>query len=199
MSPSCCSLVITGSRLEIASISPFFMAATALRPGADADDRHVLGLQPFLGDQRIDEEVGRGARRGDADLHALEVLERLDLRGLLLAHREHDAGEAAHLDHGLDRLALHLHADGVLIGAGDDVGRAADQRLQRLRAAAEIGDGDVEALLLEVAEPLGQRQLQVIEQPLAADAERQVFLLRALRAGCAREGERQRQRGGDEF
>ena len=30
MSPSCSSLVITGSRLEIASISPFFTAATAV-------------------------------------------------------------------------------------------------------------------------------------------------------------------------
>ena len=32
MSPSCSSLVITGSRLEMASISPFFMAATAEAP-----------------------------------------------------------------------------------------------------------------------------------------------------------------------
>jgi hypothetical protein len=32
MSPSCSSFVIIGSRLEMASISPFFMAATAEGP-----------------------------------------------------------------------------------------------------------------------------------------------------------------------
>ena len=97
---------------------------------------------------------------------------------------KHDAGEAAELDHRPDVLALGLHADGVLVGAGDHVDRAADQRLQRLRAAGEIVDRDVEALLLEVAELLGERQRQVVEQALAADAERQVLLLGRL--GIAR-------------
>jgi hypothetical protein len=48
------------------------------------------------------------------------------------------------LDHRPDGLALGLHADGVFVGTGNDVDRTADQRLQRLRAAAEIVDGDVE-------------------------------------------------------
>ena len=120
----------------MASISPFLMAATADGAGADADERGVVGLEARLGHQVHDEEVGRGAGRGDADLGALEVGDRLDLSALVLLHRQHDAGEAAELDHGRDVLALGLHADGVLVGAGDDVDRAADQRLQRLRAAA---------------------------------------------------------------
>ncbi len=107
------------------------------------------------------------------------------MSGAVLLDREHDAGEAAELDHRADILALGLHADGVLIGAGDHVDRAADQRLQRLRAAGEIVDGDVEALLLEEAEPLGERERQVVQQALAADAERQVGLL--LRS-CAATG-----------
>ena len=67
----------------------------------------------------------------------------LKLAGLLLAHGQHDAGIPAELDHGANVLALGLHADRVLIGAGHGVDRAADQRLQRLGAAAEIVDLDV--------------------------------------------------------
>ena len=93
---------------------------------------------------------------------------------------DHDAGKAAELDHRADVLALGLHADGVLVGAGDHVDRAADQRLQRLRAAAEIVDGDVEPLLLEVAEPLADGQRQIVERGLAADAEGDLLSLRRL-------------------
>ena len=67
----------------------------------------------------------------------------------------------------------------MLVGAGDDVDRAADQRLQRLRAAAEVVDGDVEPLLLEVAEPLADGQRQVVERGLAADGEGDLLLLDA--------------------
>ena len=120
------------------------------------------------------------------------------LRRLLLLHRQHDAGEAAELDHRPDVLALGLHADGVLVGAGDDVDRAADQRLQRLRAAGEIVDRHVEALLLEIAELLGDGQRQVVQQALAADAERDLLLLQRLRDGRAvpgRSAQRQRNAG----
>jgi hypothetical protein len=81
----------------------------------------------------------------------------------------------------------------VLVGAGDHVDRAADQRLQRLRAAAEIVDGDVEALFLEVAEPLADRQRQVIERGLATDAERDLLSLRRLAERLTLRGERERQ------
>ncbi len=66
------------------------------------------------------------------------------------------------------------------IGAGDDVDRAADERLQRLGATAEIVDLDVEPLLLEEALLLGDRKRQVVEELLAADAERQLGLLGGL-------------------
>ena len=154
--------------------------------GADADDRDIFRLEPVLGDQRVDEEVGGGTGRRDADLEALQVLERLHLRGLVLLDREHHAGEAAELDHRLDVLALRLHADGVLVGAGDEVDRPADQRSQRFRSAAEVVDRHIQALLLEVAEPFRDRQRQVVEQPLAADAERDLLLFDRLRVRPAR-------------
>jgi hypothetical protein len=84
----------------------------------------------------------------------------------------------------------------VLVGAGDDVDRTADQRLQRLRAAAEIIDGDVEALLLEISEPLADRQRQIVERGLAADGERDLFLFDGL--GVCGGAERQRKRERDD-
>ena len=81
--------------------------------------------------------------------------------------------------------------DRVLVRAGHEVGAAADQRLQRLRAAGEIGDLDVEALVLEIALPLGDRQRQVVEQRLAADADGELRLLGGLRG---RTGRRRRRR-----
>ena len=73
----------------------------------------------------------------------------------------------------------------MLVGAGDHVDRAADQRLQRLRAAAEVVDGDVEALLLEIAEPLADGQRQIVQRGLAADAEGDLLLLDGLRRQAA--------------
>ena len=52
----------------------------------------------------------------------------------------------------LDADALGAGEDRVLIGAADHVGAAADQRLQRARAALEIVDVDLEPFLLEQAE-----------------------------------------------
>jgi len=135
------------------------------------------------------------ARRAHADLHALEVGGGLVARRLVRAHSDDDPGEAPQLDHGLDVLPLGLHADGVLVGAGDDVDGAAHQRLQRLRAAAEIVDGDVEALLLEVAEPLADRQRQIVERALAADGERDLLLLDRLAMRRRAERKRQREHG----
>lgn len=121
--------------------------------------------------------------------------------GEVLAHGDGDAREAPELDHGADVLTLGLHADGVLIGARHDIDRAADQRLQRLRAAAEIVDLDVEALLLEEALLLRDRQREIVQELLAADAERQLGLLGVLRergmgrkAECGGQGERSQRR-----
>ena len=81
----------------------------------------------------------------------------------------------------------------MLVGAGDDVDRTADQRLQRLCAAAEVIDGDVEALLLEISEPLADRQRQIVERGLAADGERDLFLFDGLGL-CGAERQRKRER-----
>jgi hypothetical protein len=187
-----------GSRLDRASISPFFIAATG---GTDADpDIGGLGrLEPGLRHQIHHEKVGRRARRAHADLHALEVGRGFVARRLLLAHPDDNPGKAPELDHGLDVLTLGLHADGVLVGAGDDVDGAADQCLQRLRTAAEIIDGDVEALLLEIAEALADRQRQIIERGLAADREGHLFLLDGLAVRGPRERKRQREHGYNGF
>ena len=139
-------------------------------------------LEAGLGHQVPDDHVGGGAGRGDADLGALEVGDGLDLVGAVLLHRERNAGIAAELDDGQDVLALGLHPQRVLVSPGDDVSRPAHQRRQRLRAALEVADLDIEALLLEVPELLRQRQRQIVERRRPADAELDVLLLRRLRA-----------------
>ena len=133
MSPSDSSLAITGSRLEIASISPFWMAATAPAPRADADERGVVGLQARLGHQRIARSVLVEEPGAVTPIfRPLRSAGDLILSGLVLLDRERDAGKRPSSMTARDVLALGLHADRVLVGAGDDVDRAADQRLQRL-------------------------------------------------------------------
>ena len=168
-----------------ASISPRRTAATAVWSGADADERGVVGLEPGLRHQVAHHEMRARARRGDADLHALEVGRAAIDPGLGRQHASTKPGIAAELDHRDDRLALGLHLDGVVERAGDDVGAAADQRLQRARAAGEIGNLDVQALVLEIAEPLGDRERQVEQRGLAADREPHLGLRAMRRARSA--------------
>jgi len=98
------------------------------------------------------------------------------------------------LHHGNDRLVLRLHLDGVIEGAGDHVGAAADQRLQRPRAAGKIGNLHVEPRVAEVAEALGDSQREIEQRRLAADGEPHPrrFRLCLLAAGEAARGEQQR-------
>ena len=92
----------------------------------------------------------------------------------------------------LDVLALGLLRDRVLEGARHDIDAAADDRLQGARAAGKVEDLDVEAFGLEVAVALGDRQRQVVEQRLAADADLELRLFERLRGyrGDDREHER---------
>ena len=145
-SPLRVSSVITGSRLEIASIWPGAHRRDRAAAGADADDRDVARLQAGLGEHEVGHHVGRRARRGDADLLALQIGHRLEVRHRLRVDAEHDLRRPALQHEGAQPLALDLHVDGVLERARDDVGAAADHRLQRARAAGEIDDRDVEAL-----------------------------------------------------
>jgi hypothetical protein len=80
----------------------------------------------------------------------------------------------------------------VLEAAGHHVGAAADQRLQRPRAAREIRDLDLDTVLAEIAEPLGDRERQVEQGGLAADREPNARELRLCVLAASG------QRGGDE-
>ena len=169
----------------MASISPFWMAATAPAPAPTPMKEASSGFRPALAIRywtiMLVEEPG-AVTPILAPLRSAMVLI-LSVRSFLTASAM--PGIAAELDDGHDVLALGLHAQRVLVGAGDDVDRAADQRGERLRAALEIVDLDVEPLLLEEAELLGERQRQVVERVAAADAELDVLLLRRLGAGAA--------------
>src|SRR5581483_12426932 len=89
--------------------------------GADADHREIAYLQPGLGRPGQQQHVGRGPWRADAELHALDVGRALDLGRHVAAQADGDLHAAADQGEALDSLAALLHADGVLVGAGDDV------------------------------------------------------------------------------
>jgi hypothetical protein len=64
-----------------------------------------------------------------------------------------------------------LHLNGVIESAGDHVGAAPDQRLQGTRASGEIGDIELEPLLAEQAEALGDGKRQIVQRRLSANRE----------------------------
>ena len=154
---------------------------------SDADDADGIRIDAVLAQQIFQEEVGRGAGRADADPLVLEVLHRIDLAGLLRRHHQRQAGIAV-IDHeGFERLVLGGEIDAVVEIAGHDVGAAADHRGQRLRAALEIDQFDLDAGLFVFAELLGQHGRQVAQAARAADRDGDL----RLRDGRARH---QRQR-----
>jgi hypothetical protein len=79
----------------------------------------------------------------------------------------------------------------VIVEAGYDVGAPADERLQRLRAAGEILQVDVEPFVLVEAQLLGQRRRQVDHLVLAADGEADLHAV-ALRTAIATDRRRER-------
>ena len=94
--------------------------------------------------------------------------------------------------------ALELHAHGVLVGAGDDVGAAADQRFDRARAGVEVLQLDVDAFLREVIELLGEHDGQEIElrrRPGDRDGDALLLDLLAERRRCREDARDER---GDE-
>ena len=138
-----------------------------------------VGLEPVLGEQDVDEHVGRRPRRGDADLHALEV------RAATCTPRPSPSTCRARCRRTCPAAPAPRCSgpspagDRVLVRARHDVDAAADQRLQRLRAAGEVVDLDVEPLGLEIAVALGDRERQIVEQRLAADGDGELRLFRA--------------------
>ncbi len=85
-------------------------------------------------------------------------------------------------------LALRGEVDAVIVIARDHVGRAADHRLERLRATLEVDQFDIDAGLLVLAELLGQHGRQVAQAARTADRDRDLGLgLRNRDAGQQRQ------------
>jgi len=93
----------------------------------DADNRYFIGLDAIACDQRIGEEVGRGARALTPIFMPLRSPNDLTCAALSLRTASTMPGEAAKFDHRGDVLTLGLHTDGVFVGAGDHIGGTADQ------------------------------------------------------------------------
>ena len=92
------------------------------------------------------------------------------------------------IDHeGFERLVLGGEIDAMVEIAGHHVGAAADHRGERLRAALEIDQFDLDAGLFVFAELLGQHGRQIAQAARPADRDGDL----RLRGGCARH---QRQR-----
>ena len=178
---SASSLVITGSRIDDGVDVALLHRGDRARRGADTDDRDVVRREPAFAQQMIDDHVRAGARRADADLHALEVLRRLVAVGDALRDRDGQR-RIAHLhDEVLQLLALRRHRQRVGIGARRDIARSAHQRLQRLRAAGERRDLDLKPLVGEILALLRDDQRQ-IRQPERRGRDVDLALLRRLRA-----------------
>ena len=109
----------------------------------DADDADRIRVDAVLAQQVFQEEIGRRARRADADLFAGEILDRVDLAGSSGDTRGQNR-DSGHRRRTPALLALGGEIDAVIEIAGDDVGAAAEHRLQRLRAALEIDQFDSE-------------------------------------------------------
>src|ERR1700690_1819894 len=85
-------------------------------------------------------------------------------------------------------LALGGEIDAVVEIAGHHVGAAAYHSLERLRAALEVDDLDIDAGFLELTELLGQDSRQIAQAATAADGDRDLGLRE-------RETRRQQKRG----
>ena len=146
-SPLRVSSVITGSRLQIASICPERIAATAPLPVPTPMIETSLGFRPTLPSTKLARMLVDDP--GAVTPIFLPFRSATDLKfGIVFGLTPSTiCGARPCSDEGAQPLALDLHVDGVLEGARDDVGAAADHRLQRARAAGEVGDGDVEAFL----------------------------------------------------
>ena len=89
-------------------------------------------------------------------------------------------------DEGDELAAFGGHLNGVIVKARDDVGAAADERLQRLRPALKILQLDVQSFRRVQPELLRERRRQIDHLILAADREAHVRAVR--RAARARHG-----------
>ena len=161
-------------------------------PQADADHRGAGRVEAVLLQEIFQEEIGRGARRADADLLAGQILDRLDLIGVRGRHHQHQAGIAV-IDHeGLQFLLLGGQIDAMVEIARHHVGAAAEHGLQRVRTALEVDQFDGQPRLFVFAELLGQHGRQIAQAGAAADRDRDL----ALRCGKTRRQRQRQQRSG---
>ena len=160
------------------------------RGGAEADADHGdrVRIDAVLAQHVLEEEIGRGAGRADADFLVGEILDRIDFRSVLGRDHQRKARVAV-IDHeGLQVLALGGEIDAVVEIARHHVGAAANDGLERFRAALEVDDVDVDARLFEFAELLGEHRRQIAQAAAATDRERDLRLRE-------REAARQHKRG----
>ncbi len=156
----------------------------------DADDGGAGRIEAVLLQQKLQEEISRRTGRTDANLFAREILDRLDFIGMRGRHHQHEAGIAV-IDHKGDQLLLPGgEIDAMIEVAGDHVGAAAEHGFQRIRAALEVDQADIEARLLELAELPGQHCRQIAEAGASADRDRDLAC--GLRQ---RRGQHQREQG----
>ena len=156
------------------------------RAEADADHGDAGGVDAVFLQQVFEKEVGRGARRADADLLAGQVLDRFDFVVVLRRHHQHKPRVAVVYDEGLQFLLLGGEIDAVVEIAGHHVGAAAEYGLERVRAALEIDQFDGKAGLFVFTELFCQHGRQVAQAGAAADGDGDL----ALR--CGKTGHQQR-------
>src|SRR6266567_1659645 len=111
----------------------------------------------------------------------------------VLADREYDTRESAELDHRSNVLSPRLRVQRVFVGAGHDIDGAGEQRIERLSAALEIAHRDGEAVVLEIAAPLRERERQIIKMRLVGDAKLERSALDLLRVSSPKRDRAQRQ------
>ena len=159
-----------------ASIVPCSIAATAVAPRPDADHADRIRIDAVLVQQYLRKKsVEEPGALTPTFLLARSLIDLISA-GVLGRHHQRETGEAV-IDHeGLQMLALGGEIDAMVEIAGDDVGRAADHRLERFRAALEVDDVDIHAGLFVFAELLGQHGRQIAEAGAAADRERHLRL-----------------------
>ena len=141
--------------------------------GARLDGGVLAGIDAGAHGEGAGEEVGRRTGTGDTELGAAEVGRRGDRAGPVGGDDFGLAWDVGELHDALDALALGLQVDGVVVEADDAIDVAGDQHVLGLRAGGFGEQVDVESLLGEVAELLGElgRQVDHLLDPADHDAD----------------------------
>ena len=128
--------------------------------------------------------------RGNADGFSHEILDAVNLFEVLPADHQYQSRIAVEERHHHEMLALRFRADRVLVETGDHVHRSAHHRGQRFRAPAQVGDGNGQPFVLEIAELVRQCEWKVDELRLSPDRHLDVGLVLRVRACGDEDNER---------